>query len=510
MAFAIDKNKILKNTATMYVRMAITMVIAFFTTRVTLEQLGIDDFGLNNLVGSIVSMFSFLNGSMGTAVQRFFSIEIGKENCQRLKKIYGVGLSLHIIVAVVSVVGAEIFALLFLGKMNIPENRMLAAHVVFQISIASFALHIVNVPNAALLRAREWFSKTAKIEVIQSVLRLGVLYLLVYIGKDKLITLSILNLFVTAYYVFSFWYLARKFSESHTFPLIDKNLIKDMLSFISFLILTVFAQLLNTQGLIMLVNLFFGLAINAAYAVAVQVSNLVNTFVLNFKSAMVPQLMASYGANDKNSMFKLMNVGTKATFLLMLLISCPLIFDGSLLLSIWLKNPPLYSEKLVALTTININISSFTYFLYQAVHATGKIRGQQLWMSSLFITNIFVVWLCFKLGGNFYSALYVNMLVSILQCIVNLVYAKKHLAFSVKKFAVKVVLPCLMLVLFALIVFYCRNLLNVNVVLSCIMDVLADVLVVVIGVFAVFDKQERSGLIQMLSNKLLKGKKVGA
>ena len=491
----------------MYIRMAITMVITFFTTRVTLEQLGVDDFGLNNLVGSIVSMFSFLNGSMGTAVQRFFSVEIGKENECQLKKIYGVGFFLHIMVAIISVVGAEVFAVFFLNKMNIPENRMFAAHVVFQISIVSFALNIVNVPNAALLRAREWFSKTAKIEVFQSVLRLAVLYLLVYIGKDKLITLSFLNLFVTIYYVFSFWHLARKFPESHTLPLIEKGMIKEMLSFISFLILTVFAQLLKTQGLIMLINLFFGLAINAAYAVAVQVSNLVNTFVLNFKSAMVPQLMASYGANDKESMFKLINVGTKATFLLMLLISFPLIFDGSLLLSIWLKNPPQYSEKLVALATININISSFTYFLYQAVHATGKIKGQQLWMSSLFIVNVLIIWICLECGGDFYSALYINMFVSVIQCVVNVIYAKKHLAFSVRSFLFKVFAPCLVLVTFAIVVFFARDLLSVGAVLGCAVDVGLDMVVVIVGVFVVFDKQERYGFKQILSDKLFMRKK---
>lgn len=443
MAFAIDKNKILKNTATMYVRMAITMVIAFFTTRVTLEQLGVDDFGLNNLVGSIVSMFSFLNGSMGTAVQRFFSIEIGKGNDARLRKIYGVGFFLHILVAVISIVGAEIFALFFLEKMNIPENRMFAAHIVFQISILSFALNIVNVPNAALLRAREWFSKTALVEIVQAFLRLGVLFLLVFFGKDKLITLSVLNLFVTLYYVFSILFLARKFPESHTLPIIDKALIREMLTFISLLIFTVLAQLLKTQGLIVLINLFFGLAINAAYAVAVQVSNLLNTFVQNFKSAMVPQMMAAYGADDKKSMHSLITVGTKIAFLMMLVLSMPLLIDGEWLLSIWLKDVPQYSAELVALTVIFINVSSFTYFLYQGVHATGKIKGQQICMSSLYFANIGIIYVVLKLGGSFYSALYINILISVIQCIVNIFYAKKAYDFDICAFLKKTCLPCM-------------------------------------------------------------------
>lgn len=503
MAFAIDKNKILKNTATMYVRMAITMVIAFFTTRVTLEQLGVDDFGLNNLVGSIVSMFSFLNGSMGTAVQRFFSIEIGKGNDARLRRIYGVGLFLHILVAIISIAGAEIFALLFLEKLNIPENRMFAAHIVFQISILSFALNIVNVPNAALLRAREWFSKTAMVEIVQAFLRLGVLFLLVYFGKDKLITLSVLNLFVTLYYVFSILSLARKFPESHTRPIIDKTLIREMLTFISLLIFTVLAQLLKTQGLIVLINLFFGLAINAAFAVAVQVSHLLNTFVQNFKSAMVPQMMAAYGADDKKSMHSLITAGTKIAFLMMLVLSMPLLIDGEWLLSIWLKEVPQYSAELVALTVVFINVSSFTFFLYQGVHATGKIKGQQICMSSLYFANIGIIYVVLKLGGSFYSALYVNILISFIQCVVNIYYAKKTFYFESLKFVIKTCLPCLLV--FAIIF---GTLYGISSMLeSSIKRVAIDVCVEfaltgLLGYFVILNKDERKMAKGIVAKKL--------
>ncbi len=503
MAFAIDKNKILKNTATMYVRMAITMVIAFFTTRVTLEQLGVDDFGLNNLVGSIVSMFSFLNGSMGTAVQRFFSIEIGKGNDARLKRIYGVGLFLHILVATISVVGAEIFALFFLEKLNIPENRMFAAHIVFQISILSFALNIVNVPNAALLRAREWFSKTAMVEIVQAFLRLGVLFLLVYFGKDKLITLSVLNLFVTLYYVSSILFLARKFSESHTGPIIDKALIRDMLTFISLLIFTVLAQLLKTQGLIVLINLFFGLAINAAYAVAVQVSHLLNTFVQNFKSAMVPQMMAAYGADDKKSMHSLITAGTKIAFLMMLVLSMPLLIDGEWLLSIWLKDVPQYSRELVALTVIFINMSSFTYFLYQGVHATGKIKGQQICMSSLYFANIGIIYVVLKLGGSFYSALYVNILISVIQCMVNIYYAKKTFGFETLKFVFKTCLPCLIVFAAVFGSLYGISSMLESTIKRVTIDVCVEfVLTGLLGYFVVLNKSEREIAKGFLMKKL--------
>lgn len=486
----------------MYVRMGITMIIAFFTTRVTLEQLGVDDFGLNNLVGSIVSMFSFLNGSMGTAVQRFFSIEIGKGDDAQLKKVYGVGLWLHIIIAFFTLVIGEFFAFFFLERMNISENRYLAAQIVFQISLISLFLNVVNVPNAALLRAREMFSEMAKIEIIQSLLRLGVLFLLVYIGYDKLITLSCLNLFVTLFYITSIIRVSRSFQESNTPPFFDKQIAKQMVIFVSALILTVLAQLMKTQGIVMLINLFFGLAVNAAYAVAVQISNLLNTFVQNFKSALVPQMMAAYGADDKKSMYSLINIGTKISFLMMLVLSMPLLIDGRWLLSIWLKEVPLYTEKLVALTVVFINISSFTYFLYQGVHATGKIKGQQMWMSSLYFINIAIIYLVLKCGGDFYSALYVNMIISAFQCVVNIFYAKKTYEFDVVHFALKIILPCV----FVFLVVYIFSKLFSSMMDESFFKVLLDVffeflLTAIFGFLLILNKTEKNNLRIFLMEK---------
>ena len=161
-------NKIAKNTIALYIRMAITMFISFFTTRITLEVLGVEDYGLNNLVSSVVALFSFLNGSMGTAVQRFYSIEIGKGEEERLGRVFGSGLSLHMLVAAITVVLMEVFAIFFLYKLNIPQDRIFAAQVVFQISIISMALNILSVPYTALLRTREEFSKIAIADVMQS------------------------------------------------------------------------------------------------------------------------------------------------------------------------------------------------------------------------------------------------------------------------------------------------------------------------------------------------------
>lgn len=503
MAYQIDQKKIAKNTIMLYLRMAFTMVIGFLATRVTLQQLGIEDYGLNNLVGSIASMLSFLNGSMGTAVQRYYCIEIGKGNKGALKRIFGTGLFLHIVVAIATFILAEIFAVFFLHKMNMPLERLHAAQVVFQISILSIALNIISVPYAALLRARELFDKIAVIEIVQAVLRLVILYLLIIIDYDKLVTLSVLGLGVTVYYIGSLVVLARKFEETHSRPLFDKELIKQMVSFISMLIMTVLCQLLQTQGLIMLINVFFGLVVNAAYAVAIQVSHLVTNFAMNFKQSMIPQMMASYGARDFKSMHRIIDMGTKVSFLLMLMISAPAAIEVDFLLKLWLQTPPEHASYLVVLVLIGINISSFTYFLYQGVHATGQLKTQQIWMSVLYLVNILMVFIVFKLGAKFDVALYINMVISAIQCVVNVVYAKKTFNYSIRTFISTIFVPCsfcVMIVLIAMLGFV--NYFESTIARFFASVALSESIITLSGYFIVLNQSERERIRVIVQNVL--------
>lgn len=504
MPFVADNKKIAKNTVALTVRTVMTMVISFFTTRVTLQVLGVEDYGLNNLVGSVVSLFSFLNASMGTAVQRFFNIEIGKGNDDRLGKIYGVGVYLHIIIAIITVVAAEVFAVFFLNKMNIPSERMFAAHVVFQVSILSMALTIVNVPNYALVKARELFDKMAMVEIVQALFRLGVLYFLCNIKYDKLIIFSVFNFGVTLYYVASLFFMARQFKEAHNRPCRDRELVGEMLRFISLLAITVLAEMSRKQGLVMLINLFFGLAINAAYAIAVQVSHVISTFVVNIKQPIVPQMMASYGAGKKEAMFNLINFGTKITSLIMLALTLPVIFEIDYLLVLWLKTPPEYSSELVILVLININISSFTYFLYQGVHATGNISKQQVWMSILYLLNLVFIFIFLKLGFNFFAALYVTIFISICQCVVNLVMAKRFLSYSIAFFIRDSLLPCLIVA--AIICFVLRGItffVESSIWRMLLIGIVGVTICILLGYRIVLNKEERMKTYSFLKNMVI-------
>ena len=503
MAYQIDKNKIAKNTIALYIRMGITMVIYFFSARVTLQVLGVNDYGLNNLVGSVVMMFSFINGSMGTAVQRFYSIEIGRKDDDRLKRVFSAGLYCHGIVAFITFILAELFAIFFLCKLNIPSERMYAAQVVFQVSIVQMVLNILSVPYAALLRARERFSSTAFVDIVQALFRLGVLYLLYIVNYDKLISLSIFNLCITVGSILAYIYLARQHNESHVRPNKDKEIIKEMIRFISLLIITVMMQVFRDQGIVLLINLFFGLAINAAYAVAMQIMSLANTFVMNFKTSIVPQMVSSYGAGDKTNMFKLIDVGTKVTFILLLMLSIPFAAEVDFILDLWLKTPPKETSVLVIFVLVNVNIASFTYFFYQAIHATGKITLQQLWTSIIFGLNVFGIFIAFKLGAGFQYALYITIAASILQIILNLYCAKLFLEYDVSRFLIKILFPSILVTILSLVpVLLVINIFTNSVWRLCL-TLIISVVVIFASSFAVLFNTEERKIIICYSKKFL-------
>lgn len=496
-----DRNtKIIYNTGALYLRMALTMVISFFTARVTLSVLGVENYGLNNLVGGLVAMFSFVNLSMGTAVQRFYSIEIGKKEKGRLANVFGSGLYIHLLIAGLTLLVAEVFAFFFLGRMNIPQERMLAAHIVFQISILSLLLNIINVPYAAFLRAKEEFSKMAIVDIFQALSRLLVLYFLCRINFDKLIVFSLLNFAVTLLYVIAINKLARKFSETSFYINKDKALLKEMLSFTSLIILSVFAKLFRDQGIIVLINLFFGLAINAAYAVAISVQNMLESFTLSFKQSVVPQIMSSYGESNLDRMNKLIYTATKITFLLSLLITMPVIFEAHYILKLWLVEPPLYSDKFVSIVLGNLIIFSFPFFLSQGIQATGDIKKLQIWSSFNLMFNVLIAFIILKLGGNFYSIIYIGMFTSVVSNTINMYYARKHLSLNVNSFFRQVLVKCVyLLIVLTLVLFLVNRTMEPSLIRLLSIVFLTLIIVCGGGYFLILNFEEKKMVRQMLS-----------
>lgn len=434
--------KIIHNTYVLYLRNFTTMIISLASARLTLKILGINDYGLNSLVGGIIIMFSFLNLSMGTAVQRFYSIEIGKGRYDNLKKIFGVGMNIHLIIAAISFLLAEVFAVFFLQKLNIPEERLNAAQWIFQFAIAGYILSVINVPYSACLRAREDFSRMAYVEIIQAILKLVVLFLLFHINYDKIVILNAFYCGIGLLYFIAIILLAKKYKETEFHINKDIKLLKEMLNFAVLILVAVFARIIRDQGVIILINIFFGLAINAAYAIALQIRQAIENFTSGFKQAVVPQLMSSFGASDQNRMHKLIFTSTKITFILLLIISLPVIFEVDYILKLWLEEPPQYSGMFIILVIIDLIINSFPYFLTQGIHATGRLKKIQTYSSALLILNIVVVYVFLKIGCNFYYAIYIAIITSLLSNIVNVYLSTQILNIKLNSFIFDVIVRC--------------------------------------------------------------------
>ena len=440
-----DRNsRIAYNTIMLYIRTFIVMVISFITARVMLRQLGVDDYGLNNLISGVVTMFNFLNMAMGMGVQRFFSVEEAKDDGVSAKKIFGSAMLIHLVIGAITLILLEIFAIFFLYRLNIPADRMTVAQWVFQFTSINLVLGIVTVPPFAYLRAREEFSKLAVIDVAEALGRLLILYLLYITPVDKLWTLAFLTFVLTVIYDLVIWILASKLYGNITKPYVyyEKSLFVKMLSFSLLLLVSIASSMIYWQGLVVMINVFFGVAINAAYGIGNQIKTAVDRFLYNFKQSIVPQLMSSQAAGEDERLYKLLYAATKITFVLSLFIAVPVIFETDFILKIWLETPPDFTTRFVQLGFVVSVLNSFSFFVTQAIHATGKVTGYSLMTSLGYVLGLTVVYVMMKIGYDFYVTMYVSIVLAVVEIIITCIYAKRTFGFKVLDFVVRIVGQC--------------------------------------------------------------------
>jgi len=393
--FSADNKRILKNTILLFFRMFFVMGISLYTSRVVLAVLGVEDFGIYNVVGGVVSTMIFFNGLLSTASQRFITFAIGKNDIKYLKKIVSNCLSVHLIIAGIIVLILEtigIWALNF--KLNIPDGRLFAANIVFQCCLVSFVLSIWSIPYNAIIIAHEKMNAFAYISVLEATVKLGSVILLRLINYDKLILFAAfyMGISVVIRLIYS-TYCIRKFEEGSSKLSIDLSVFKEILSFSGYNLLEVFANMLADQGLNILLNLFFGPIVNAARGIALQVSNAVNGFINNFSTAISPQITKSYASNELDRMRQLMCLGNRLCFYLFLLIMLPLFFKIDYILQLWLETPPQYSANFIQLLLISSLIMMLSRTFFVGICATGHIKQYQLALGLIRILILPLCWL---------------------------------------------------------------------------------------------------------------------
>lgn len=444
MSSSSNNTRIAKNTIFLYFRMILLMAVSLYTSRVVLSTLGIDDYGIYNVVGGFIGMFAFLNGAMAGCTQRFITIALGKGDKQNLKKVFSTCVITHGMIALIVFILAETIGLWFvLEKLVIPENRMMAAMVVYQCSIVSTMVMIMSFPYNADIIAHEKMSAFAYISIFEAFANLGVVYLL-YIGLfDKLAFYAVLLLIVKVSVIVVYRiYCKRHFVESVFRWLFDKRLLKEMLSFTGWNLWGGIAGTLMGQGINVLLNIFFGPTVNAARGIAVQVQSAVQMFATNFQTALNPQMMKSYAMGELQAMYMLLFRSAKFTFMLLLCLMLPLMLAIDQILSLWLKDVPPYTNVFVCLMLCISMVDAISNPFMTASAATGRVRLYQSIVGGVLLVIVPISYLILKMGGEPYSVFVVHLCIGVIAFIVRLLIVKKLIGFSIKDYICNALLPC--------------------------------------------------------------------
>ena len=402
--------RIAKNTLVLYVRMLFTMGISLFTSRVVLQTLGVEDYGISSVVGGVISMFTFINAAMVSSTQRYLNFELVRGDANQLRSVFSTSLQIHALIALAIIVLSETVGLWFLNeKLVIPEARMTAAMWVYQCSILSCAVSIMSTPYNAVIVAHEKMSAFAYISILDVSLKLLVVYLLVVLPFDKLIILSILNLLVQLFirYIYTI-YCHRHFPESYFQFRFNKTLFKEMFGFAGWSFWGNLAAILYTQGLNMMLNIFFGPIVNAARGIAVQVQSAVQQFVGGFQTALNPQITKNYASNNLPQMHSLMFRSARFSFLLLFFLSLPVLMETNFILTLWLKTVP---NDAVIFTQIMICISLIYTTANPCVianQATGKVKIYQMVVGGILLLILPISYVVLKLGAPAYSVFIVH------------------------------------------------------------------------------------------------------
>lgn len=453
-----NNKRIAKNTLLLYFRMLLTMVVSLYTSRIVLQALGVDDFGIYNVVGGVVAMFNVLSGSLSSAISRFITFELGKNDSEKLKRVFSTSLTIQIILAVIIAVVAEIVGIWFINeKMNIAAERLNAANWVFHFSVLTFIVNLISVPYNATIVAHERMSAFAYISILEVFGKLLIAFFIAFSPIDRLVFYAILMFIIALIIRFVYsQYCRRNFFECKYSFLFDKQLVKQMFSFAGWSFVGSMASVTMNQGLDVLLNLFFGPAINAARAIAVQVQNALYSFTSNFQVAVNPQIIKYYSAGEINKMHSLLFYGSKFSYYLLFVLAIPFVFDIDNVLSFWLKEVPDYTAIFFRLIIVISFINSLANSLQIAAQATGKIKKYQLVLGVLQLSILPLSYFYFKFISvdNPEVVFQIQIIILFIAQIVRIYFIYKMVKMNLNQYMFKVIWPIIKVSSTTLLVLY--------------------------------------------------------
>ncbi len=436
-----DANKrIAKNTMLLYVRMGVMMIISFFTARITLEALGVVDYGINNVVGGLVSMFSLISSSLSSSVSRFMTFGLGKGDKKELNTIFSTSINIHIILAIIVVIAIETVGVWFLNnKMVIPIERLAAAHWVLQCSTLLFAVGLLSVPYNAAIIAHERMDVYAYFTLFDAFARLAIIFAIKYYGGDKLILLAIISLIPTLIKQFYYWHYSKTHFEECTYHFAwNKRVFKDMSGFAGWNFIGCTAGLTKDQGVNIAINMFTGPAINAARGIAMQINGIISQFIGNFMVAINPQITKEYAAGNLQRMHSLIFKSTRFSYYLFLFLSIPILLEVETILYIWLGQVPAHTVLFTRLVIILSLAEIISNALITAQNATGKIKNYQIVVGGILLMNFPISYILLRIGYFPEITVVVAIIISQLCLAARLAFLRNSIKLPVAFFVKKV------------------------------------------------------------------------
>ena len=505
---ATSNKTIAKNTMFLYIRMAIVMVVTFYTSRVILQVLGASDYGIYNVVGGIVTMMAFLNSALGSSSSRFLTYELGTGNMEQLKKTFSASLNLHIAVSILVFIVGETIGLWFLyEKLVIPEERMNAAFWVYQISIFTTMVSFTQVPFNASLIAHENMSVYAYVGLYEAISKLLIVYLLLISPFDYLIVYAVL-LMLNSFGVQMFYrfYTRRKYEECRFRWVKDKELYKKLSNYSGWDLFGNCAVICQNQGINILLNLFFGPVVNAARAITFQIQGALNQFVNNFLTAVRPQVVKSFAAKDYDRMYGLTFTAAKYSYLLMLALMLPLCFEISFVLKIWLgDNIPDYTFEFSTIVMITYLMETFHSASLMSYHAIGRIKTGNIIGGSMMILALPVSYLCLKFGLPPYSVFMAVFCINFIQMFFGWWLIRRYVSFEWNTLIKTTYLPTILITIMSCIMPFIIVLNMTESWLRFIFVVISiELPLIFMTYFIAIEKDERAKIKNIIYNKITK------
>lgn len=450
----LNNDRIIKNTVALYGRTIFMLVISLITSRITLQALGVDNYGIQNVVGGIVTMFSVISGSLSKSISRFITFELGHGDKEKLQRIFSTAINVQLLIGFIIVLIGETIGVWFLNtQMNIPTDRMTAANWVFQFAIWSFFIGLTQTPYTACIVGHEKMSVFAYFGIANSILHLIVVLLLYVSPHDRLITLSALQFCVTlSMRIIQRLYCARKFEECHYTFIHDKKLTREMTGFAIWSFLTNAAWIFNTQGLNILINIFFGVELNAARGIASRTEGYIKKFTNDFTTALNPQITKTYAAGELDSCHLLICRGAKFSFFLLFCFSLPFLFEAGKVLYLWLGVVPDHTITFFRLSIIATLINLLGHTGFVGCMATGNIKWYTIIMTSIGFLVFPLTWLAFKIGYPVESCYVIFIAIYLILHFVRLYLMKGLLHFSITMFIKLVWCPIIPVSICAIII----------------------------------------------------------